>query len=427
MRFLLCIVLLTSLSALAQPYTSYFTGDMADVSPATTPGTCLMGGATEHDEAMRWFLNRSGGGDVVVIRVTGSDGYNSYLYSGLGVAVNSVETLVIPSVAAANDPYVRQQLRDAEAIWIAGGDQWDYISLWGGTAVDTALNDHVNIKGAPIGGTSAGMAIMGGYYFSAQNGTITSATALADPFHTNMTIGDHDYMDVPFLENVITDTHYDSPDRRGRHTAFLARIVTDHGDRAFGIACDEYTAVCVDESGIAHVYGEFPTYDDNAYFLQANCVAPYEPETCTASTPLHWFRGGEAVKVYHVQGDLTGSKWFDLNDWETGSGGSWQDWTVSSGTLATTSGTQADCSTVDIAEHDGTLPLHVYPNPVVESLYLTLDREESGEYVIYDALGNQVESGRTTGSITDLDLPPGWYCIAFSSKLRTQHARFVVE
>ena len=51
------------------------------MTTVTQPGTCIMGGATEDDNAMRWFLDRVNGGDVVVIRVTGSNGYNNYLYN----------------------------------------------------------------------------------------------------------------------------------------------------------------------------------------------------------------------------------------------------------------------------------------------------------------------------------------------------------
>jgi hypothetical protein len=39
----------------------------------------MMGGRSEHDEAMHWFLEQSKGGD--------------YFFSDLGVEVNSVETL----------------------------------------------------------------------------------------------------------------------------------------------------------------------------------------------------------------------------------------------------------------------------------------------------------------------------------------------
>ena len=43
----------------------------------------MMGGATEDDNAMKWFLERANGGDVLILRASGSDGYNQYLYSQL--------------------------------------------------------------------------------------------------------------------------------------------------------------------------------------------------------------------------------------------------------------------------------------------------------------------------------------------------------
>ena len=58
-----------------------------------------MGGASENDEAMKWLLQKANGGDVVVLRSSGGNGYNNYLYSELGISDNSVETLVITSVA----------------------------------------------------------------------------------------------------------------------------------------------------------------------------------------------------------------------------------------------------------------------------------------------------------------------------------------
>ena len=64
--------------------------------------------------------------------------------------------------------------------------------------------------------------------------------------------------------------HYNDPDRKGRHTVFLARALTDYGTITRGIACDEYTAVCIDETGTAHVFGEYPEYEDTAYFIAPN-------------------------------------------------------------------------------------------------------------------------------------------------------------
>ena len=73
----------------AQGYTSYFIGNATDVATSPQGCVCLMGGAGEDDHAMAWFLERVDGGDVLVLRCSGSDGYNDYLYSELSVDVES--------------------------------------------------------------------------------------------------------------------------------------------------------------------------------------------------------------------------------------------------------------------------------------------------------------------------------------------------
>lgn len=368
------------MSAKAQNYDSYFTGNSGDVVTSPMGGICLMGGATEEDEAMKWFLNRADGGDVLVLRASGSDGYNDYFFSQLGVTLNSVETIVFNDATASDEVYVQQKIEQAEAIWFAGGDQWDYISYWRNTAIDSLINEGINQRNIVIGGTSAGMAIQGGIYFSAENGTVTSATALSNPFDTSVTADSTGFLENNILENVITDTHYDNPDRKGRHVAFLARIWEDYGLSGKGIACDEYTAVCIDENNIAHVYGQHPQFDDNAYFLQVNCeIVDPSPENCTPGNALTWNHGGAAIKVYAVKGTLAGSNTFDLNNWENGFGGEWQDWSVNNGVLSEASGTAPDCSLSVPKTEDNTL-VSVFPNPASDWLKITVS--EVGRYQI---------------------------------------------
>jgi cyanophycinase-like exopeptidase len=205
-------------------------GDAADVSRTTAGGTMLMGGGTDVDAAFQWMISKSGGGDFLILRATGSDAYNAYVY-GLG-GVNSCETLLINSRTLANDPQVEAKIRGAEAVFIAGGNQANYVNFWKDTKVEDALNYVRNTKLCPIGGTSAGNAIAGSYYYSALNETITSSAALANPYDSNVTIGANDFLNLPYLANTITDTHFNNPDRRGRLVAFLARMSKDAGVRA---------------------------------------------------------------------------------------------------------------------------------------------------------------------------------------------------
>ena len=105
----LCTLL--AIQSFGQNFTSFFTGNPTDVSTKPQGGICMMGGATENPEAMKWFLNRCNKGDALVLRASGSNGYNDFLYSKLGIPVNSVETIVFNSATAANEAYIQQKIQ----------------------------------------------------------------------------------------------------------------------------------------------------------------------------------------------------------------------------------------------------------------------------------------------------------------------------
>lgn len=406
--------LLLPISIFAQGYTSYFTGNTTNITRTTTAGICLMGGATEHDNAMRWLLEKANGGDVVVLRSSGSNGYNDYLYSGLGVNVNSVETLVITSIAGATNPYVLDKVAHAEMIWFAGGDQYNYVSYFKDNTLEDLINQHVNVKHAPIGGTSAGMAILCGKYFSAQNGSVTSADALNNPYNAYITLGNNDFLDIPFVQNVTTDTHFDNPDRKGRLVTFLARITTDTGLRSFGIASNEYVAICIDENGKASVYGDYPNYQEFAYFLQSNCQSTFVPEVCQPSLPLIWNRGGEAVKVYKVPGTMNGNNYFQLSDWQSGFGGNWEHWSVSSpSTVTVTIGTEPICTlrTTDFTTNE------IQISPVPFDHQITIEGCEKSTIKIYDSNAKLIFEKKSGEKeiINTISYPSGVYIVAIDT------------
>lgn len=378
-----------------------------------------MGGATEDDNAMRWFLERANGGDILIIRASGADGYNDYFYNELGITVNSVETIVFNDATASSEAYVLDRIGKAEAIWIAGGNQANYVNFWRNNQVANLINAGIAQRNIVIGGTSAGMAILGGTYFSAANGTINSAQALSNPFDSRMTVDNTPFLRVPYLENVITDTHYDDPDRRGRHLSFLANAMTQYGGTFRGIACDEYTAVCIDENGIAKIFGTYPDFDDNAYFLVPNCgLQNNSPEVCTANQPLTWNHSGAAVKVYAVKGTPTGIYTIDLNDWITTDGGDWQDWSANLGVFSAVDSTEPDClasSTYTLTE---AAPFRIYPNPNNQGVVTiqSLDPLAEAEVRVIDQNGRILQDWTSLGPNSQLDvsgLPAGTYFLEY--------------
>ncbi len=424
------IFLFLSFSIYSQNYTSYFTGSNDDVVTEPEGGICLMGGATEDDRAMTWFLERASGGDVLVIRASGSNGYNDYLYSELGVDVNSVETIVFHNAAASEDTYVLDRLSKAEAIWLAGGDQWNYVSYWRNTAVDSIINDGIVNRNIVIGGTSAGMAVMGKYYFSAQNGSMTSAEGLENPYNIYASVDSTDFFHNDILHDVITDTHFDDPDRKGRMVTFLARIYTDYGVLGKGIACDEYTAVCIDTDGMARVFGEYPDSDDNAYFLQPNCeLANMSVEVCSSGLPLTWNRGGEALKVYKIKGTWNGvNNSFNLNNWQEGTGGVWEHWSVNNGVFSEAAGDAIDCNTVSIDEVYLNDLVDVYPNPANRFLNIEANKIIR-EVSIISMDGRVIKTIRNfSGNYARVDLnelPQGLYITVVKTDAGEMQRRFI--
>ena len=231
-RTLLAFVFLCgiSISISAGPktgFTSFVVGNPGDAQPSPTlsPGLVLMGGGTDVDAAFQWMCQRAGGGDFLVIRTTGTDAYNPYIQQ-LCPQMDSVETIIITSVTGANSAYVSTQIQNAEALWIAGGDQSTYVALWRGTAVQTGVNFLLNSKQAPVGGTSAGLAVLSQFIYTGAVGSVTSSQALANPFHRYVTL-DRDLFQAALGANKLYDSHFVTRDRMGRSLTFLARIVNN--------------------------------------------------------------------------------------------------------------------------------------------------------------------------------------------------------
>jgi cyanophycinase-like exopeptidase len=300
------IAMVLGLSAPAhavQGYDYYLTGNGADVVTPTTGLLVLQGGGTDVDENFVRMGARSGGGDFVVIRASGADGYNQYIYDLC--ACDSVETIVFKNRQPAFDPFVIAKIRNAEALFFAGGDQSRYVDFWKNTPIEAAIH-HVANKPAPIGGTSAGMAIMSEFVYAAlTNSSLTSEEALADPFHRDMTL-DRDFLALPKMGGLITDQHLQERDRMGRTVAFLARLVRDGWtSKGRAIAADRETALHVDPTdGSAEVFAT-PTHETPyVYFLET----PGPPEVCAPDTPLTY----RNVGVYRVGPGGT----FDIVRWK---------------------------------------------------------------------------------------------------------------
>ena len=274
----------------------YITGSRTDVATNSKGGFLLAGGGTDNDGAMKWLLENATGGDVVIIRHSGSDGYNNYLYSELGISVNSVTSIVIDDKTKANDQDVYDAICNAEALFIAGGDQSNYIKTWGGTKVKDAIAYLIAKGNVTIGGTSAGMAILSEYCYTGANGSATSEV-LSNPFHSTVTLT-KSIVEIPLFAKTVTDTHFSQRDRMGRLIVFMARLIESYNDPIYAVAADERSAMGIDNSGDAIVFGP-----KISLFKSMGS----KPEICMPNQPLVWSKNKKALMMREIIGTSSGT------------------------------------------------------------------------------------------------------------------------
>ncbi len=259
-----------------------------------------MGGGSKLDAAYQFLCERANGGDLLVLRSDTDEAYSKKINAEIKAMcpLNSVATIVFSSREDADDKKIPEIIAQAESIFFAGGDQSDYVRFWQDTPVQAALNRHI-AAGKPIGGSSAGLAILGEFSFSSMIDTIHSPEALADPYGNKVTLT-REFLHIPLLADTITDTHFVKRDRLGRLLVFMARILQDGWTKQVrSIAVEENAALLVELDGSAKVVGEGPVY-----FLESSTL----PAVCAHKQPLTF--AGITIKR------VTPGQSFQLKNWQ---------------------------------------------------------------------------------------------------------------
>ena len=133
---------------------------------STIPGAGLIGGGSDCVKAFEWQISHANKGDFVILRASGADDYNDFVYDLSKLSnqtLNSVTTILFKNKNGSYDSTVQSLLQNAEAIFFAGGDQNNYINFWTSTPVQTIVQD--KLKSVTIAGTSAGLAIQGNWIY----------------------------------------------------------------------------------------------------------------------------------------------------------------------------------------------------------------------------------------------------------------------
>jgi cyanophycinase-like exopeptidase len=225
---------------------------MDDQWGAVGPGVVLMNGGLGPASVFPWMHetvdpNRIAG-DVVVLSTRGGDVYSGPIYAA--APFNSVQTVLVPRDAPASDiALVAQRLATAEIVFLTDGDLATYAG-WVRTPMGDAVNG-VYDRGGVIAGSGAGAAALGAVVLTSAT---DSATALADPYDTSITLVQGAF-DVPLMSGTYVDLAFQANDRFGVVAAMTARSVAEGltalgGAPPMGIGLGVNAALTIDRQGI---------------------------------------------------------------------------------------------------------------------------------------------------------------------------------
>ncbi|MFF9603529.1 pre-peptidase C-terminal domain-containing protein [Streptomyces sp. NPDC014684] len=281
-------------------------GSASDVSrpswsgPAFTmngDGSVVGGSMTKAIDAIR---GGTGSLDVVVLAgsapTSGSKTPECDTITSLS-GVNSCTTWTLTAASDGNNTQLNTDIRNAEFVYFAGGDQCRY-AAWKGTALQASVQSVV-AKGGGSGGGSAGLHINSSIVYDACTASATSAAALADPYDKSVTFTTGMF-NWPNYGDTINDSHFVARDRMGRTMAFVARALKDGltaQGKAWGVGIDEGgSSLYIDKNGLATLYGS------DAYVV----LGDHQPEKAVAGQPLTF----SGYKIWH----LTGGQTFDFKN-----------------------------------------------------------------------------------------------------------------
>ncbi|MEO8399176.1 MAG: Type 1 glutamine amidotransferase-like domain-containing protein, partial [Ignavibacteriaceae bacterium] len=157
----------------------------------------------------------------------------------------------INSRPLADEQSIYDELITASAIFIKGGDQWNYINFWKGTKTEEAIK-YVFNHGGVIAGTSAGAAVLGNIDFTAKNGSGNLRTFLKNPFVNSVDLEDNF---LNFVPNVLFDTHFIERGRFARLIPMIYNYFSQTSQNILGIGIDDRTAFCIDKNGVGEAMG----------------------------------------------------------------------------------------------------------------------------------------------------------------------------
>ena len=165
-----------------------------------------------------------------------------------------------------------EMLETATGVFLTGGNQLRISTVLGGTMVATTIR-RMNARGVPVGGTSAGAAILSEHMiaFGAEGATPRAGMATLAP-------------GMGLTNRVVIDQHFRQRDRIGRLLTALS-----YNPFAVGLGLDEDTAAFIDADDVVHVLGAGAITVVDAGSIEHSSVASAEMDDvlCMTGVRIH--------------------------------------------------------------------------------------------------------------------------------------------
>ncbi|MGB5894012.1 MAG: cyanophycinase, partial [Ignavibacteriaceae bacterium] len=215
---------------------------------------CAIGGGSEDyndwsDEPYSWIVEKADSGKIIILSYSDATSWIPNYFMSLGATLAYNKKINSINIADLQSTY--DELITADAIFIKGGDQWNYVRTWKGTKTEEAIYQVFN-SGGVIAGTSAGCAVLGDVDFSAKNGTVYPDETLLNPFTTYIQLEDNFLNLVP---GVLFDSHLIERARNGRLIVMMFNYYYTGAMDLMGIGIDDRTAFCITPDQVGEVFG----------------------------------------------------------------------------------------------------------------------------------------------------------------------------
>jgi cyanophycinase len=208
----------------------------------------IIGGGEDKQRDMailKRFVELAGGPSAKIVVITAAssvaaDMWDTYDRAFADLGVTRHVHLHLHSRSDANDEEHIRDVADADGIFMTGGDQKRLLAIIGGTALDAEMHAALKLRGACIGGTSAGASAMSGHM-------LAQGRAELHPEKGSVSLG----AGLGFLHKVVIDQHFSERQRLSRLLSIVAQ-----NPYLQGIGIDEDTALVVERGVGIEVLGE---------------------------------------------------------------------------------------------------------------------------------------------------------------------------